>query len=285
MLSMVGVRAGALTTEIVILGHGLTVPEISELSSGIFLEPTVPQVDLAAASASSRSLTDYLTAVTSKTLATFCLRVKGETGHELVAKAWNALWLFHLLSLACAAPCFSLCTIANGKSEKYSAANRNVVLTSLPVIASASAAQIAWAKNNLHKFEGLIENDAFSSAMRCYGNAHYLFDIDTRIMLLWAGIEGLLSVDAELSRRIALYAALLHNGTPTEKRVYFNEVRKAYAIRSRAVHGGKASPTKLKAGYESASKILVGLLARCVELGRVPNSEELDALAVAQNLT
>ena len=188
------------------------------------------------------------------TLATFCLRVKGETGHELVAKAWNALWLFHL------------------------------VLTPLPVITPASALQIAWAKNNLLRFEGLIENHAFSSAMRCYGNAHYLFDTDTRIMLLWAGIEGLLSVDAELSRRIALYAALLHKGTPAEKGVYFNEVRKAYAIRSRAVHGGNASSAKLKAGYESASKILVGLLARCVELGRVPTSNELDALAVAQNL-
>src|SRR6185312_564847 len=234
MLGMVGVRVGELTTEIVILGHGLTVPGITELSSGILLEPTVPPVDLAAASASSRTLTDYLTAVSSMTLATFCLRVKDETGHELVAKAWNALWLFHLLSLACAAPCFSLCTIANGKSEKYCAANRNVVLTPLPVITPASAVQIAWAKNNLLRFEGLIENHAFSSAMRCYGNAHYLFDTDTRIMLLWAGIEGLLSVDAELSRRIALYAALLHKGTPAEKGVYFNEVKKAYAIRSRA---------------------------------------------------
>jgi Apea-like HEPN len=281
---MVGVTAGALTTEIVILGHGLTIPEISELSSGIHLEPSVPPIDLAAASASSRNLTDYLTAVTSTTLATFCLRVRGGTGHELVSKAWNALWLFHLLSLACAAPCFSLCTIANGKSEKYSAANRNVILRPLPVITSVSSEQIAWAKNNLKKFERLISNDAFSSAMRCYGNAHYLFDIDTRVMLLWAGIEGLLSVEAELSRRIALYTALLHRGTPAEKVVYFNEVRKAYAIRSRAVHGGKASLTKLKAGYESASRILVGLLARCVELGRVPTLEELDALAVAQNL-
>jgi Apea-like HEPN len=282
---MVGVTVSALTTEIVILGHGLTVPEISELSSGISLEPLVPPINLVAASANSRTLTDYLTVVTSTRLATFCMRVRGETGHELMTKAWNSLWFFQLLSLACAAPCFSLCTIANGKSKKYTAANRNVVLRPLPVITSVNSLQIAWAKNNLQKFERLISNDAFSSAMRCYGNAHHLFDIDTRIMLLWAGIEGLLSVEAELSRRIALYAALLHDGAPTEKIAYFDEVRKAYAIRSRAVHGGKVSPARLKEGFETASRILVNLLARCVELGRVPTSNELDALAVAQNLT
>jgi len=205
---MVGVRAGEGTTEIIILGHGVTIPKTFELAPGILLDPTVPPIDLKAASSSSESLTDYLTAVAATNLATFCLRVSGETGRELVTKAWNALWLFHLLSLACSAPCFSLCVIANGKSEKYTAANRNVVLTPLPVVPRAGTEQIAWAKANLEKFEELVGNEAFSSAMRCYGNAHYLFDLDTRVMLLWAGIEGLLGVEAELSRRVALYAAL-----------------------------------------------------------------------------
>jgi hypothetical protein len=216
---MVGIVAGALTTEIVILGHGLTVAEVSEIAPGISLEPSVPKVDVAAASASSRSFPDYVAAVTASELATFSLRVRGGKGQELVGKAWNALWLFHLLSLACSAPCFSLCAIANGSAEKYSAANRNVILRGLPLITPITPAQIAWAKNSLPSFEKLVSVDAFSSAMRCYGNAHYLFDFDTRIMLLWAGIEGLLSVDAELSRRLALYAALLHKGTPAEKMV------------------------------------------------------------------
>ena len=35
--------------------------------------------------------------------------------------------------------------------------------------------------------------------MRAYGNSHTLFDPDLRIMLLWSGIEGLLSVDSELT--------------------------------------------------------------------------------------
>jgi hypothetical protein len=120
--------------------------------------------------------------------------------------------------------------------------------------------------------------------MRCYGNAHYLLDDDMRIMLLWSGIEGLLSVDAELSRRLALYAALMHRGSSAEKIAYFKEVKKAYGIRSRAVHGGKATANDLSQGYQTASKILASLLARCVELGRVPSAEELDALAASQSI-
>jgi len=281
---MVGIFADALTTEIIILGHGLTIAERSELSPGVFLEPSVPKVDLTAASTSSRDFRDYSASVTASELATFCLEVQGGTGQELVLKAWNALWLFHLLSLACSAPCFSLCAIARGKSEQYSAANRNVIFRPLPLITPATPVQIAWAKANLPSFDRLISEPVFSSAMRCYGNAHYLFDLDTRIMLLWAGIEGLLAVDAELNRRLALYAALLHKGSTAEKIAYFKEVKKAYAIRSRAVHGGKATAEKLRLGYQASSNILVSLLARCVELGRVPSPDELDALAVSQNL-
>jgi hypothetical protein len=36
-------------------------------------------------------------------------------------------------------------------------------------------------------------------------------------MLLWSGIEGLLSVDGELNRRLALYAALMLEGSADEK--------------------------------------------------------------------
>lgn len=92
---------------------------------------------------------------------------------------------------------------------------------------------------------------------------------DVRIMPLWA---GLLSVNAELSRRLALYAALL----PDEKTAYFDQVTKAYAVRSRAVHGGGLNKPKPEERYRTAGGILTGLIARCVELGCVPSAFELD---------
>lgn len=101
-------------------------------------------------------------------------------------------------------------------------------------------------------------------------------------MLLWAGIEGLLSVDAELSRRLALYTALLFDGSPEEKANYFERVKKAYAIRSRAVHGAGLKKDKLEEGVREAGQILIGLIAKCVELGRIPSPSELDRLAVSR---
>ena len=125
----------------------------------------------------------------------------------------------------------------------------------------------------------------FSAAMRCYGNAHSLPDHDVRIMLLWAGIEGLLNVDAELSRRLALYSAIMHDGDSDEKFAYYDRVKKAYGVRSRAVHGSGLTKAKVAAGSAEAGAILVGLLAKCVELGRVPTASELDRLAISSSVS
>jgi len=68
-------------------------------------------------------------------------------------------------------------------------------------------------------------------------------------------------------------------GDHEEKANWFAEVKKAYGVRSKAVHGGALNEPMLQDGYQQASRILVSLLARCVEIGRVPKSAELDALA------
>jgi hypothetical protein len=90
---------------------------------------------------------------------------------------------------------------------------------------------------------------------------------------------------AASSRRLALYAALLLSGSPDEKAAYFDGVKKAYAVRSRAVHGGGLKKPKLEEGYRTTGCILIGLIARCVELGRGPSPSALDRLAGSSNVT
>ena len=58
----------------------------------------------------------------------------------------------------------------------------------------------------------------------------------------------LLSMDAESSRRLAHYTALFLDGSPDEKAAYFDEVMKAYAVRSRAVLGDGLKKPKLEEG-------------------------------------
>ncbi|ESY42558.1 hypothetical protein X747_12450 [Mesorhizobium sp. LNJC384A00] len=283
---MVGIIVGTDSTKIMIFGHGITIPERFELSLGVSLDPTVPRLDFSKAAAGSRRFSDYATALQGDEIASFVLEIEDIAGgEELAAKGWNALWLFHLLSVSCCSPCLILYSVSDGSEPAYSGANRTPFVRPLSENHLATLEQLRWAKKHLESFDSLIKVPEFGSAMKCFGNAHYLPDHDIRIMLLWAGIEGLLSVDAELSRRLALYAAILMDGTPEKKAAYFELVKRAYSIRSQAVHGAKAKPEKLETGYHFASRILIGLLKRCVELGRVPSPAEFDRLAAAATIT
>jgi hypothetical protein len=117
--------------------------------------------------------------------------------------------------------------------------------------------------------------------MRYFGNAHYLFDLDSRIMLLWAGIEGLLDVGSELRNRIALHATIMFDGDAAEKAAYFKKLRDAYDTRSKVVHGRVKHQKELEASYHFATLVLSRLLSKCVELGRIPTASELDHLALS----
>lgn len=283
---MVGIAANVDSKSVVILGHGLTITNEAELSDGIFVSPTIPKLDLDATAAGCRHFSDYAAALQGSEIATFAVRVEHDDGGKfLVAKAWNALWLFHLLSVACRAPCFSLYSVCDGNKPMFSAANPSAFVRPLSRLHVATSAEIEWARHYSASFDELIRVPQFSAAMRCYGSAQLLPEHDVRIMLLWSGIEGLLSVDAELSRRLALYAAIMFDGSPNEKSDHFDKVKKAYAVRSRAVHGGGLTKPKLEEGYRTAGFILIGLIAKCVELGRVPSPSELDRLAVSAGMS
>lgn len=283
---MVGIAASTDSKSVVILGHGLTIAEEVELSTGIFLSPVIPKLDLHATAAGCRHFSDYAAALHGSEIATFGLRIEDNgSGESLTVKAWNALWLFHLLSVACRAPCFSLYSVCDGNQPLFSAANPSPFVRPVADIHAARLSEIEWARRNSATFHELIKVPEFSTAMRCYGNAHLLPEQDVRIMLLWAGIEGLLSVDAELSRRLALYAALLLDGSSDEKADYFDKVKKAYAVRSRVVHGAGLKQPKLEEGYRTAGRILIGLIKKCVELGRVPLPSELDRLAASATVS
>lgn len=225
---------------------------------------------------------DYAAVLAGTVAATFSIDVKNSgDANELAVKSWNSLWLFPLLSLACNTPCRSIYSVTDETNPVYNAAHREVFVGLNVEPSMASISQLEWAKENSDTFYNLIDDPVFATAMRCYGNSHVLHDTDLRIMLLWSGIEGILSVEAELSRRLALYACLLFDGSQTEKENYYKVVKKAYGIRSKVVHGGRTNNKLLEEGYSKASQILCLLLKRCVELGRVPQAKELDALAVS----
>lgn len=282
---MVGIEAHESSDSVIILGHGIEIPEEFAVSEHLTLSPDVPSYDSDFAAARSAGFADFAAVEMGRSSMNFALIVHGcKDGKELAIRAWDALWLFHLLSLACATPVCSLFSVVSGEAGAIRTANRNVFFKPFADVKKANTDQLNWLRDNRQSFDSLIKNEAFSRAMRCYGNAHYLFDTDLKIMLLWSGIEGLLAVDAELSRRIALYAALILDGTAEQKLAQYKEIKKAYGVRSKAVHGGSVKGNALEEGYKTAASILARLLARCVEIGRIPSPEELDAVAVASSV-
>lgn len=267
-----------------LVGHGITIAVECEIAPGIILSGQVPTNDSSFGSRTVGELRETLNVMAMEPLANFSLHItEGESGHALAAKTWNALWIFHLLALACRRPVIPLYCAAN-HGTRFTLANRNLVIHRLLSLAPASDADLDWATAHFDTFHALLGENRFQNAVRCYGNAHYLFDDDAKIMLLWAGIEGLLDVDSELRRRIALHAAILLDGTPAEKALYFERVKKGYDVRSRVVHGSSAKPEMLQQGSALAGEVLLTLLRKCVELGRVPSGAELDERAAGVSL-
>lgn len=267
-----------------LVGHGITVEAEREIAPGIYITGQAPTNDSSFGSRTVGQLRETLNVMSMEPLADFSLHITSDQGGQaLAAKTWNALWIFHLLALACRRPVMPLYCAAN-HGTRFTLANRNLVIHRLPSVAPASDADIDWATEHFAAFHDLLAENRFQNAVRCYGNAHYLFDDDAKIMLLWAGIEGLLDIDAELRRRIALHAAILLDGTPGEKALYFERVKKGYDVRSRVVHGSRAKPEVLQQGYALAGEVLLTLLRKCVELGRVPSAAELDERAAGVSL-
>jgi hypothetical protein len=264
-----------------IAGCGLSVTEDFELSAGVLVRPNPPRHDMKVVADGCSSVGEYAIVLSMMEFATFFLEIKGDgKPEELAVKAWNSLWLFHLLSLACLSPCVPLYCWSGLEMVGFSLATPLVNFRRPPHFKAAAKEQLEWARNFQRNFELLQADDAFTKSLLSWGNSHHLFGVDSRIMQLWSGIECLFKVSSELSRTLALYAALILERSPEARFACYKQVRKDYDVRSKVVHGSIGKGQKLDDAYGRASEILVRLLARCVELGRVPTAEELDRAAL-----
>ena len=146
---------------------------------------------------------------------------------------------------------------------------------------AVSDSMLAWAKQHQGNFDHLLENEAFKRALLSYCNSHHLFGFESRVMLLWSGIECLFEASTELTRTLAIYSALMLDKTsPNSRYELYKRIRKEYERRSKVVHGSRDKKFPVEQAYKGASEILIRLLARCVEISRVPTPEELDRAAL-----
>jgi len=268
------------------VGHGLSVAARSQIAPNVCLEPAVFSVRAEDLQNHTRGHFEHAAILEMGSLADFGVVVEGVGGKAISNRAWNAQWLFGLLSVATRRVCCPLFSFSDEPDALYSLINRNLWVHPHGEPHLLLEEERLWISHHLPAFDSLLAGaPQFASAVRAYTNSHYLPDLEMRVMLLWAGVEGLLGVGSELRRRLALHAALLLGGTHSSRLQSYAEVKRAYDDRSKVVHGGSISRERTAAAYEYVAKLLPDLLCRCIEIGRVPGSAEFDALAVAGDIT
>lgn len=138
------------------------------------------------------------------------------------------------------------------------------------------APEAAWIAAHLSRFNQLASTDErFRFALEAAIDWRYSTDTRAAISRLWAGIESLFGISAELLYRLSLFGSIGLAPRGEARLQAFRRIKAAYSIRSKAVHGGSLDNQKLGTGMVEAFEILRSLLLHCILRGSVPTEEDL----------
>jgi hypothetical protein len=122
----------------------------------------------------------------------------------------------------------------------------------------------------------MLSKPAFMNAVHCLSSYRWHSLPRARLALIWAGIEGLFSIDSELVFRVSLYASrFLEPDDETTRRKLFKDIKGLYKQRSQAVHGSQLKGAGQESVQQSAA-LLLKLIQQCVAGNTLP---DVDALA------
>jgi hypothetical protein len=274
----VGTTTGA--KEIFLLGHGVSIDSPVELHKNVTFSSEFPRYRPV------ENPEDDLTAACLAFMndeANSALRIHGiRKRKDMVGVAWNSLWTFRLIALACRVPFFPLFSVAEGtKDIRYVISNRYGIFQPVSDVHAITPDEVHWLQENFSKFWQIMDDDGFTNSVRYLANSYFIRDPEAQLMLVWAGIERLIGTDTELRHRVALYTTILSNLSEEDGIRLFKDVKSAYDFRSRVVHGSISDASKIRAGLKRAEAILYDLLRRCVELARVPTIAELERISLS----
>lgn len=208
-----------------------------------------------------------------------CFRIEAETPKDLAARAWNSQWdavllgalynceVGHTFQSDVPPESFAKAKIFQVTNYAFRGLNRGK-------IRNITSAEHRWMATHYGTAKKLMDDERYSDAVHSLASYRWHSMPRAQIALLWSGIEGLFGVEGELSFRMSLYIAkYLSPRRGARQKALFDSVRRLYAIRSKAVHGGK-----LKNAHEFVEEsvtILRQLVVRCAELGELPNTSTL----------
>lgn len=204
------------------------------------------------------------------------LHLSGCHGKELAVKAWNSMWDILLINAIFDRDAIvnlqADCSAKNlGESSELSVTN--YALRGLTTSASEplSDLDLCWLEANIEGARALLDDSRFQNAVHCLATYRWHSLPRARLALIWAGIEGLFEIENEIVFRLSVHVAQFLGGeVAASRKTAFDQVKRLYRIRSRAVHGGKMAGNSDEASTESAA-LLRQLIHRCIELGALPD--------------
>jgi hypothetical protein len=133
-----------------------------------------------------------------------------------------------------------------------------------------------WISSHFETFNKLASTDErFRFALEASVDWRYAKDSRAAISRLWAGIESLFGISAELVYRLSLFGSIGLAARGEDRLQAFRRIKASYGIRSKAVHGEPLTQEKLTSGMHESFDILRALLLYCVLIGGVPTEDDL----------
>lgn len=207
------------------------------------------------------------------------VRISGSTGKELVARTWNAQWDIVLLGAL-----FDCDLVANFQSDTAAellSSSSSLAVTNYHFRGGVTSKytltsdDISWLNENFSNARTLLDIDRFQDAVRARSSYNWHPNPRAKLAVLWSGIEGLFDIQGETVFKLSLYAAkFLEPNDREEAKLILSRIKKLYKSRSSAVHGSKIKGD-LNDLVSESSILLERLLRKCIELGSIPNIEDL----------
>lgn len=120
------------------------------------------------------------------------------------------------------------------------------------------------------------ESDSFRLAVEASVDWRFSKDPRSAIARIWCGIEAICGVSSELVYRIALICSSLLEERGEKRFERFENIRKLYNFRSKAVHGDELSEEQMTKTMFSSYKLLRDLIILTGERGQILTDKEFN---------
>ncbi|MFP5263084.1 MAG: hypothetical protein ACLGJB_14370 [Blastocatellia bacterium] len=133
-----------------------------------------------------------------------------------------------------------------------------------------------WVLLYLNRFSELLEVPKFRLAVESLSTHNFQSSERMMAATIWAGIEALFEIQSELRFRLATLVSSSLEPRGEDRRKLYRRTKALYDVRSKAVHGSPISDAKIQEHIIEVRHLLSRLLCRFIEIGKVPNEQELE---------